>query len=67
VRDYWQSLSTKLAAASPFRCYLVSHGSKRGILLAALRTMVTNGVSPMLWVRSVTTVTRPDTSVSGNY
>jgi hypothetical protein len=66
VRDYWQSPSTKLAAASPFRCYLVSHGSKR-TFLRALRTLVTNGVSPMSTVRSVTAVTRPDTSVSRIY
>jgi len=47
---------TKLAAASPFHCCLVSPGSKRAIV-HALRTMLTNGVSPMRTPRSVMAVT----------
>jgi hypothetical protein len=41
VRSYWCSLhKTKLAAASPFHCRLVSPGSKKAFL-RALRTMLT--------------------------
>ena len=47
---------TKLAAASPFHGYFVSPGSKRAFL-AALRTMLTNEVSPMRKVHSVTVIT----------
>jgi hypothetical protein len=47
---------TKLAAASPFHCCLVSPGSKR-TFVHALRTMLTNEVSPMRKMHSVTAVT----------
>jgi hypothetical protein len=47
---------TKQAAASPFHCRLVSSGSKKANL-RALRTMLTNGVSPKFEKRSVIAVT----------
>ncbi len=56
MRSYWRSLRTKLAAASPFHCCLVSPGSKR-TFLRALRTMLTTGVSPKFEIRSVIAVT----------
>jgi len=58
ARGYWRSLhKTKLAAASPFHCCLVSPGSKKAFV-RAFRTMLTNGVSPMRETRSVTAITR---------
>ena len=56
MRSYWRSLRTKLAAASPFHCCLVSPGSKKAFL-RALRTMLTTGVSPKFEIRSVIAVT----------
>ena len=54
-------IQTKLAAASPFHCCLVSPGSKKAFV-HAVRTMLTNGVSRILGWRSVTAVT----TVCGN-
>ena len=48
---------TRLAAASPFHCYLVSLGSKRAFV-RAFRTLLTNEVSRIRINRTVTAITR---------
>jgi len=49
-------VQTKLVAASPFHCCLVSPGSKK-TFLRAFRTMLTSGVSPIWKQHSVTAIT----------
>jgi hypothetical protein len=50
-------VQTKQAAASPFHGYFVPIDSKKAILLA-FRALLTNGVSPTKFKRSVTAVTK---------